>query len=66
MKPSMFYMPQYTTLRKECIKEFGTADVSGADLVCALIFRSLIRASTSLNPNGALPEMATLALPFDA
>jgi hypothetical protein len=68
MKPSIFYMPQtaYTTLRKECIEEFGAAEVSGADLVCGLIFRSLIRASTTLNADGALPEMATLALPFDA
>ena len=71
MKPSIFYMPQsaYSTLRKECIEEFGTANVSGNDLVCALIFRSIIRASTSLNAqyvNGARSEVATLALPFDA
>lgn len=55
MKPSIFYMPQsaYTTLRKECIEEFGTADVSGNGLVCALILRSIIRASTSLNAQHA-------------
>ncbi|KAJ6104738.1 hypothetical protein N7523_011058 [Penicillium sp. IBT 18751x] len=70
MKPRIFYMPQsaYTALRKECTKEFGAAEISGNDLICALIFRSLIRASTSLNvreSNGTAPKVASLSLPFD-
>jgi hypothetical protein len=58
----------YTALRKECTKEFGAAEFSGNDLICALIFRSLIRASASLNvreTNGTAPKVASLSLPFD-
>lgn len=76
MKHSIFYMPQtaYTVLRKECVAKFGTTDISGNDLVCALIWRSLMRAWTVANPmhHTAKVEdygpimLAELFMPFDA
>ncbi|CAI7639654.1 unnamed protein product [Penicillium bialowiezense] len=70
MEPKVFYMPQsaYTSLRKQCTQEFGAAEISGNDLICALIFRSLVRASTSSGiPSSTSTELqvASLSLPFD-
>ncbi|KAJ5462573.1 transferase family protein [Penicillium sp. IBT 31633x] len=73
MKPSLFYLPQaaYKVLRKECIAELGSTDVSGNDLICALIWKSVVRACTAVQdaqsseerPLGAQSE---LCIPFDA
>lgn len=77
MKPSVFYLPHaaYTALRKKCVAEFGAAtNISGNDLICALIWRSIARAwmATKINqaqhndkdePDETLSELAIL---FDA
>lgn len=72
MRPSIFYMPHaaYTNLRKECVADAGQVDVSGTDLICALIWRSVVRAWVNMTneqtPKHLLPKLATLAVPFDA
>jgi trichothecene 3-O-acetyltransferase len=71
MKPSIFYMPQpmYTELRKELAAVHNTADVSGNDVICAFIWRSIIRAWTAVRAaqqKADVGETATLAIPFDA
>ncbi|KAJ3498610.1 hypothetical protein NLG97_g986 [Lecanicillium saksenae] len=73
MKPRLFYLPQsaYTNLRSQCAAELGTSEVSGLHLLCALIWRSLVRAWFSVHSeletgdSGGRPVSA-LALPFDA
>ncbi|KAL8705622.1 MAG: hypothetical protein Q9201_001259 [Fulgogasparrea decipioides] len=76
MKHCIFYMPHtaYTTLRKGCVAEFGTTDISGNDIVCALIWRSLMRAWTvadathhtvKVRDHGPI-MLAELFMPFDA
>lgn len=49
MKSKIFYMSPaaFTALRKECIEELGTTDVSGNDVVLALIWRSLMKVRTA-------------------
>ncbi|KAK8079185.1 hypothetical protein PG994_002992 [Apiospora phragmitis] len=75
MEPSMFYMPQpmYAKLRQELVSVHNGTDVSGNDVICAFIWRSVLRARTAVRgaqkPEVAadLPETtATLAVPFDA
>ena len=76
MKYSIFYMPHaaYMALRKECVAKFGTTEISGNDLVCALIWRSLMKAWTAVDTahhtfkaeeHGPI-MLAELFLPFDA
>jgi hypothetical protein len=73
MKPRLFYMSQgeYTALRKYCAAELGTTDVSGNDLICALIWRSVVRAwmaaqdvQHNIGELGA--AMSEASIPFDA
>ncbi|KAK8062278.1 hypothetical protein PG997_014375 [Apiospora hydei] len=79
MEPSLFYMPQqmYAKLRQELVSLQGGTDVSGNDIICAFIWRSILRARTAVK--SALQQqqqqeavadlaetMATLAVPFDA
>lgn len=73
MKPSLFYLPHaaYTTLRKDCVAELGATDVSGNDLVCALIWRSVIRAYMAVHRAQysnmePLEPQSELCIPFDA
>jgi len=71
MSPRLFYMPQplYSSLRADCINLLGLADISGTDLISAVIWRSVMRAwvdeQSQVRPSSALPDMATLAIPFD-
>lgn len=46
MKSRVFYMSpvEFKELRDECMKELGTADISGNDVLTALIWRSIVRA----------------------
>ncbi|KIX00550.1 uncharacterized protein Z518_09615 [Rhinocladiella mackenziei CBS 650.93] len=71
MKPRLFYMPQhmYTALRKELATVHNSTDVSGNDVICAFIWRSVIRAWAAVRvarQNTDVDEKATLAMPFDA
>ncbi len=70
MKPSIFYMPQpmYTELRKELASVHNATDVSGNDVICAFIWKSILRAWTAVRAQqkADLGETATLAIPFDA
>ena len=70
MTPSMFYMPQpmYGELRKELASVHSATDVSGKDVICAFIWKSILRAWATVRarPRVDLSETATLAIPFDA
>jgi hypothetical protein len=71
MKHAIFYMPHraYTALRKECVNEFGNTDITGNDLICALIWRSLMRARASTKAeadDNVTAPVAELLRPFDA
>ncbi|RYP88513.1 hypothetical protein DL769_000280 [Monosporascus sp. CRB-8-3] len=70
MKPSVFYMPQpmYTELRQELASVHNGTDVSGNDVICAFIWKSILRAWTAVRAQeeADLGETATLAIPFDA
>lgn len=70
MKPSIFYMPQpmYADLRKELISVHNATDVSGKDVICAFIWKSILRAwaGGGAQPTADLGATATLAIPFDA
>ncbi|KAI8965508.1 hypothetical protein F5Y11DRAFT_293490 [Daldinia sp. FL1419] len=69
-KPSVFYMPQlmYTEIRQELASVHNGADVSGNDVICAFIWKSVLRAWAAVRAQqGTDPdEVATLAIPFDA
>ncbi|KAI3320944.1 hypothetical protein HD806DRAFT_546758 [Xylariaceae sp. AK1471] len=71
MKHIIFYMPHtaYRALRKECVAKFGNTDITGNDLICALIWRSLMRAraaTTTKTKDHVLEPVAELLRPFDA
>lgn len=76
MKHSIFYMPHtaYAALRKECVAKYGATDISGNDLVCALIWRSLMKAWTVANATHRTFKveddgpimLVELFMPFDA
>jgi hypothetical protein len=71
MKPYLFYMPQsmYTALRKELASVQNTTEVSGNDIICAFIWKSVIRAWAAVRLGRRdidVDEQATLAMPFDA
>ena len=70
MKPSLFYMPQpiYAGLRQELASTEGGVHISGNDVICAFIWKSVLRAWTAVRARrGEVPdETATLAIPFDA
>ncbi|KAI1412828.1 hypothetical protein F5Y13DRAFT_190035 [Hypoxylon sp. FL1857] len=81
MKACIFYLSptNIKSLRDECAKESGAADVSLNDVICALIWRCLLRARTTAskvtlgeeNKTGAripsaIDAEARLDLPFDA
>ena len=70
MKPSIFYMPQpmYTELRKELALVYNATDVSGNNVICAFIWKSILRAWAAVRAQqkADLGETATLAIPFDA
>ncbi|KAB8227206.1 transferase family protein [Aspergillus alliaceus] len=73
MKPMLFYLPQgsYTALRKDCIAELGPTDVSGNDLICALIWRSVVRAwmatqDAQHNIGDLRTAISEVSIPFDA
>ncbi|KAJ5120792.1 transferase family protein [Penicillium bovifimosum] len=73
MKPRLFYMPQgaYTALRKDCVAELGPTDVSGNDFICALIWRSVVRAwmatqDAQHNTDELHAAMSEVSIPFDA
>ncbi|KAH8701450.1 hypothetical protein GQ44DRAFT_753480 [Phaeosphaeriaceae sp. PMI808] len=70
MKPYLFYMPQpmYTALRKELTSVQNTTGVSGNDIICAFIWKSVIRAWATVKRAQRdiyVDEYATLAMPFD-
>lgn len=71
-KHAMLYMPHtaYSTPLRECVSEFGNTDIGGNDLICALIWRSLMRAWAMLNASQAhdttAPGLTELLGPFDA
>ena len=70
LRPSIFYMPQpmYSELRKELASVHNATDVSGNDVICAFVWKSILRASTAVRAQqkADLGETATLAIPFDA
>lgn len=73
MTPSLFYLPQtaYTALRKECAAQLGTTEITGNDLICALIWRSVVRAWNAVqmaqqNNAGLAETISEVAIPFDA
>ncbi|EFE45126.1 hypothetical protein TRV_00064 [Trichophyton verrucosum HKI 0517] len=73
MRPRLFYMSQgaYTALRKDCIAELGPTEVTGNDLICALIWRSIVRAwmatqDAQQNTNKLHSAMSEVSIPFDA
>ncbi|KOC07350.1 transferase family protein [Aspergillus flavus AF70] len=73
MKPRLFYLPQgaYTALRKDCVAELGATEISGNDLICALIWRSVVRAwMATQGTQHSIDELDTaiseISIPFDA
>lgn len=70
MKPSMFYMPQpkYANLRQELVSEHNGIDVSGNDVICAFIWKHILkaRAAVASQKETDMDEVAHLAIPFDA
>jgi trichothecene 3-O-acetyltransferase len=61
--------PMYTELRKELAAVYNTTDVSRNDVICAFIWRSIIRAWTAVRAarqKADVGETATLAILFDA
>ncbi|KAI4860433.1 hypothetical protein F4820DRAFT_461695 [Hypoxylon rubiginosum] len=71
MKPSVFYMPQpmYTELRQELTLAHDGTDVSGNDVICAFIWKSIARAWAAVRAQQEVDlgeTTATLAIPFDA
>ena len=76
MKPSLFYIPQsaYIALRTASAAKFGTQDISGNFLVCALIWRGVVRAwkacQKSKHTNDSAEKfdepISEVAIPFDA
>ncbi|KAF3055681.1 hypothetical protein GL218_07136 [Daldinia childiae] len=67
MKACIFYLPpkNIKDLQDECAEEPGTADVSLNDVICALIWRCLLRARKR-GTEVALDAQVRLDLPFDA
>lgn len=69
-RPSIFHMPQpkYTNLRKELASAHNATDVSGNHIICAFIWKSILRAWAVVRAQqkSDLGEIATLAIPFDA
>lgn len=77
MKHVLFYLPHpaYTTLRRECTAELGNSDVTGNDVISALIWRSLMRAANATKTlasgeaegsGSGRPAESELLRPFDA
>lgn len=74
MKPRLFYLSQaaYSALRKERTAQPGTSEVSGNDLVCSLIWRSVVRAWKAVHNSShhvndvASDAISEVAIPFDA
>lgn len=70
MRPYLFYMsqPMYATLRKELASLRGSNNVTGNDIICAFIWKSVIRAwaaARKAEQDINLDEQTTLAMPFD-
>lgn len=66
MKHVLFYLPHpaYTTLRRECTAHLGNTNVTGNDIISALIWRSLMRAANATKPLRLVES--ELLRPFDA
>lgn len=79
MNPYIFYIPptKVTALREECMKELGMSQLSVNDVICALIWRSLLKSRTAARVSSGAKGMngdhpvpandieARLDLPFD-
>jgi trichothecene 3-O-acetyltransferase len=59
--------PTYTALRQQVTSMHAGTNVSGNDIICAFIWKSIIRAWVAVRMREVDPtEIATLAIPFDA
>ncbi|KAF2271301.1 transferase family protein [Westerdykella ornata] len=71
MQHVIFYMPHkaYTALRKDCVEQYGDRAITGNDLICAFIWRSLMRAQRATKAHEFKENSSTMTVllrPFDA